>query len=492
MSGGFVLLCYPRNAPYSYDAHTPLSVLALGTYLETRGVEVEYFDERIDPPSRFDELLQRGPRLAGFSVIGGHQIVAAARLSRRARRLAPGVPLVWGGILPTTLPEETAREPFVDYAVRGEGEETLFELWRALERGPRAAREVAGLAFKDDDGRVARTPARPPPDLEGLPFVYQGKALGMLRRYLARRSVREATGYEASRGCPFLCTFCYSPGFHSDARVKSPAKVAGELARLKALGVTDLDVYDDTLFGARRGAFDAYLDAFDGAGLRWIGNLRINMLDERLLARLERSGCKWLYFGVESCDDETLAAMKKGLLSEEIRAGARLMSRSPIQAVYSVIWGLPIPGEKDKVWRYLDFAAELHSLHPRAEVQVQSYVPLPGTELYPKAVALGFRPPATLEGWAGHDHFGSENPWLDDPSLAPKLYIASFLAYRYRRHLSWFPASLLAYPLHRLSLWRLRTRRFGVYFERGLYAAVEAASGAAGALAAGVRRLAGA
>lgn len=463
----FVLLCYGRNTPYAYDAATPLSILCLGTFLETRGVTVEYFDERIDPQRRFSDLAARKPALVGFSVIGGYQISSSARLSRIMRQISPETLVAWGGICPTTLTEQCVREDFVDLAVVGEGEETLLELVEALGRGD-DPRQVPGVASWGEGG-LQRAPTRALPDLESLPFVYQGQAEHMLRRYMGRRSLRESVGYEVSRGCPFECAFCYSPGFHSKARVKSPAKVAQELDELRRLGVDDLDIYDDTLFGGRQADFSPYLTLLGDRGFTWIGNLRINMLDDDLLRELEAAGCKWLYFGIESDDDATLARIRKGVSAAEIAAGVETMGRSDIPTVYSIIYGLPLEGEKDRITRYLDLAERLHVLDPEAEVQIQSYVPLPGSELFEDALRLGFEPPTRLLDWVSHDHFSVRNPWLDEPDLASKVYLASFLAFRYRRHLSHLPVSLLAYPLHRLSLWRIRTRRFGFFFERGLY-----------------------
>ncbi|MFH2202703.1 MAG: radical SAM protein [Elusimicrobiota bacterium] len=455
----FVLLCYSRNTPYSYDAHTPVSIFALGTYLERNGVEVEYFDERLDGQDRFDELAARRPLLAGFSVIGGYQIASARRLSRRLRELSGGTRIVWGGICPTTLTDTVLKEDYVDYAVRGEGEATLLELFRRLSAG----QDCAGLAGLG--GGAERLPL----DIDSLPFVYQGKAALELKRHLKRRSIREAVGYEASRGCPFRCEFCYSPNFHGAARVKSTAKVAAELAALKELGVDELDIYDDTLFGGRSDKFADYLKLLKGGGFSWIGNFRINMLDRELLARLEDSGCKWVYFGIESDDDETLASIRKGITAREIDEGIGLMSRSTLPTVYSIIHGLPLEGEKDKARQCLDFAEKIHARHPGAEIQVQSYVPLPGTALYGAAVRLGFCPPADMDGWVRHDHFGVSSPWQENTGLAAKLYLSTFLAFRYRRHLSHFPVCLAAYPLHLLSRWRIRTRFFGLYFERALY-----------------------
>ncbi|MBI2385289.1 MAG: B12-binding domain-containing radical SAM protein [Elusimicrobia bacterium] len=467
MTRDLVLLCYGRNSPYDYDAHTPLSILALGTYLETKGVEVEYYDERLDALAVFDALLARGPLLVGFSVIGGYQIEASARLSRRVRAGAPGAAVVWGGITPTTLARETIQEDFVDFVVIGEGEETLWELILRLREG-RPADGLLGLAHKAG-GRPRCNPARPSPDVETLPFVYQGKALEMLKRYLLLPAVREAVGYEGSRGCPFLCTFCYSPNFHANVRVKSPAKVAAELKTLRSLGVDRIDIYDDTLMGGRKPEIALLAAALRETSMRWMANLRINMLSRELLSSLEGSGCEWLYYGIESDRDDVLAVIKKGMSASQIEEGLKLMGASSIPAVYSIIYGLPIDGPAPESGEVLAFAERIHELDPDAEVQVQSYVPLPGSDLYGSALARGFTPPADLMGWSRHDHLTVEDSWLADPRLPRKLYLSSFMAYRYRRHLSRFPLSLAAFPLHLLSRWRIRRRAFGFYIEGPLY-----------------------
>jgi anaerobic magnesium-protoporphyrin IX monomethyl ester cyclase len=466
----WVLLCYSRNTPYDYDAHTPVSILALGTFLETHGVAVEYYDERIESSARFDELLAQGPLAVGFSVIGGYQIESAARLSLRVRSRAPRATVVWGGIFPTTLPELTLAESFVDVVVVGEGEETLLDLVHTL-RGGGELSGVRGLVFRDG-AEVVRTAARPLPDVESLPFVYQGKALALLRRYIARGSIREAVGFEVSRGCPFLCTFCYSPNFHATTRTKSVGKVREELARLRGLGVDDIDIYDDTLFGARRREFSAYLAPLRELGFSWIGNLRINMLDEVLLGEIVEAGCKWLYFGIESRRDDVLRALKKGVTSAQVEAGIRLMSRAGIPAVYSLLFGLPLAESTEAPEEVIAFAEWIHAQHPEAEIQLQSFVPLPGATLFREAVERGFEPPTDMFGWARLDHFSTESPWLVDPSLGSKLYISSFLAFRYRRHFSKAPYRWVAWPMSRLARWRLAQRNFDHFVERWAYRAM--------------------
>lgn len=458
-----VLLCYARNNALTYDAHAPLSILTLGTFLECAGIAVDYFDERIDALSDFRRALSRRPALVGFSVMGGYQIRASARLARLARDACPSARIVWGGYFPTVLPDVVLQAGYADVVVTGEGEETLLDLARLNASAP--LNDLRGVAFAQADGTIRHNAPRQPPDIESLPFPYQGGARDMLRRHLTRTSIREAVGFEVSRGCPHRCPFCYSPDFHQGLRVKSPAKVASELEALRQLGVQDIDIYDDTLFGGERASLPDYLERLRASGMTWIANFRAEHVDPDTLSSMAAAGCRWLYFGLEAADDARRSRMKPGLRTSQVEAAVRCLAASGIGTVYSVIFGAPTDGAPDELARCLDFVDRLHATHPEAEIQIQSFVPLPATALYELALERGFSPPTTPTAWARHDHFRIRNPWLADPALGRKLYLWSFLAFRYRRHLSRLPWSLVGYPLHRLAAWRFRSRRFEAGFE---------------------------
>ena len=469
MAGDFVLLAYARTTPYPYEPQTPLSLFGLGAYLEAHGVLVAYYDERVEPWSHFNELLAQKPLAVGFSVMGGYQIIAARRLSRRARAASPESKIVWGGVLPSCLPREVMNEIDVDCIALGEAEETMRELCRGFASRRADLSGIRGLVWRDR-GSIVINPKRPPPQLEQLPFAYHSPTLPLLRRYLEKPATREAVGYETSRGCPSRCGFCYSPVFHGPVRGKSLAKISRELGRLRELGVSSLDIYDDVLMGGVAADIAALCDLLKALSFTWTANLRVDLASADILNRLEDSGCRWLYFGLESNDDATLRGLGKGFSWTQVRAGLALLRDRRIGTVFSLICGLPGKDSEQGVRRSLELAEELHLSFPKAEIQIQSFVPLPGAALYSEAVAQGFRPPDGLEGWAGHDHFRVALPWLKDPALPAKAYLTSFLAYRYRRHLSGFPACLIAYPLHHLSRWRIRRQFFGCYFEKPLYA----------------------
>ena len=87
------------------------------------------------------------------------------RLSQEAPADSDGL----GRLFPLALHDATLNAPYVDFAVRGPGEETILELLAAL-RGARKFGEIRGLSWKNDFGfhvHNADRPLRSPNDFPG-------------------------------------------------------------------------------------------------------------------------------------------------------------------------------------------------------------------------------------------------------------------------------------------------------------------------------------
>src|SRR6266702_8106850 len=133
-----IILYYPRATRPS-NRRFPLSVLALAAVLEGRE-EYRIVDGNLDldPDKTIADLIRRyHVELLGVSVMPGPQMVAAMNSCKNIRRQFPQVPVVWGGYFPSIYPDATLNAPYIDYAVRGQGEQTLLELIEAI-RGQRA------------------------------------------------------------------------------------------------------------------------------------------------------------------------------------------------------------------------------------------------------------------------------------------------------------------------------------------------------------------
>lgn len=455
MRAPFVLLANPCDPPYPYES-PPLSLFSLGSFLEANGIAVEYFDERTDPFSAYRRLMLEKPLLAGFSVMGGRQLRSAARLTCAARRFSPDTRTAWGGVFPSRLTSETMEWSGADFVLRGEAEHSLLALCRALLEGKKDLSGIEGLAWREE-GRTRLHPGLPAPDPGSFPFAYSGKA----GEYVRARPAGVVLGWETSRGCASSCGFCYSPYFHGGLRVKSPGKIEEEAALLARLGPARVDVHDDLIAGGSAGGIGAVCGGLGRSGIPWTANLRVDMASRETLERFAASGCRELYFGLESDSGEDLASLGKGFGPRELADGLAALRSSGIKPIFSVIAGLPGGAAPA---RALAFASRLRREHPGCEVQVQSYVPLPGTPLYRRAVEAGFRPPADLAGWASLDHLNSPLPWLDDPMLASKAYLTSYFAFRHSRHIRG-AAAVFSRLLHLVSLFRVRTGFFGLYAE---------------------------
>ncbi len=469
MKKNLVVLSYANASPFPYHAWTPLAILALGAYLEQHGIEVEYFDERIHKMERFKELIRRRPLMVGLSTMTCFQIKNTLRLAKLTRKINPDIPIVWGGTHPSMMAEQTLESDLVDFVVKGEGERTLLELVKALQEGGTDFSNIDGMGWKENNRNILNKD-RDFLDIEDLPFPYDGKGKEILLEYLKKSGdTLENIGYESSRGCPHKCGFCYNVFFHKNiCRIKSVEKIRSELLKLKELGVNKMTFYDDTFLAGRKEMMVNIVELLKELDFKWIANVRINTFTPELLQKFKEGGCVYLFFGVESPDDDVLKFIRKGQNRRMIDEGIKVISQGDIPTLYSLIIGLPNETE-EQMKRTLDFADEIRRMHPGAEVPIQPYVPLPGTSLYEEALKLGFKSPTHLEGWKNFTNDEVRNPWIKNPELLHAIYINSFLAFRYDRFLKNFWSRLIFGPLHKLSLWRWKRRNYKFFVERYLY-----------------------
>lgn len=106
---------------------------------------------------------------------------------------------------------------------------------------------------------------------------------------------------EAGRGCPFGCTFCSTASFFGRRyRLKSPARLLRELDGLASTyGFNDFSLQHD-LFTVNREKVLAFCEAVRGRGYTWSCSARVDCVDDALLDAMYESGCRAIYYGVET------------------------------------------------------------------------------------------------------------------------------------------------------------------------------------------------
>jgi len=315
--------------------------------------------------------------LLGVSVMPGPQLPQAIAVCRAFREKYPRVPIAWGGYFASLYTEAALNARYVDFVVKGQGEDTLLELLDAL-RGSRDLSRIRGLAFKDPFGLHVHTAERPlkaPDDFPWPPYHRLDPAKYIARTFLGSRTAV----HQASIGCPFRCNFCGVVPVYDREKMESPARTTAILSHLQAkYGINAVQFYDNNFF-LREDHAREFAARIAPLSLHWWCEARVDIVlgySDDTLRKLRAAGCVMIFFGVESGNDEALRNMKKQLTSEQTLELARRIRQFDIVPEYSMIFGNPDDAERDLAAN-IAFVRRVKKVNPAVEIVVQTYVPTP-------------------------------------------------------------------------------------------------------------------
>jgi len=157
-----VILFYNPKATRFRNRRFPLSILSIAAMIEGKE-EYDIVDGNLDPDptaSLIARIQQQRVEALAVSVMPGPQTVGAVATCREIRARFPRIPIVWGGYFASNYTATVLNATYVDFAVRGQGEQTFVELLEAI-RGRRELAGIAGLSYKDADGGLRHNPERP-------------------------------------------------------------------------------------------------------------------------------------------------------------------------------------------------------------------------------------------------------------------------------------------------------------------------------------------
>ncbi len=340
-------------------------------------------------------------RLLAVSVMPGLQVRSAIPVCKWFRENYPRVPIVWGGYFPSLYPDATLNASYVDFAVRGQGEETFVELLTALQRN-RKFSGIRGLSFKDDFGlhvHNADRPLRSPGDFPPAPYHRLDPKQYLRPTFLGSRT----TVYQASIGCPYQCNFCGVVGFSgSREKMEPPARTAETLARLQRdYGVDAVQFYDNNFF-VREDHARELAERMTPLKMKWWCETRVDTMlrfSDETLRKIRESGCVMMFFGVESGSNQKLKEMKKEITAEQSLELAARMGRFGIVPEFSIIFGDPADSESD-FHETVAFARKVKRTNPAVEIIVQTYCPVPQRRGEMYGCLDNFDFPTTPDEWA--------------------------------------------------------------------------------------------
>lgn len=336
------------------------------------------------------ELKCYSPDLVAFSLLSTNYQWAYA-LARRIKKELP-VPLVFGGIHATAMPDEVVRNEFVDYVIMGEGESAFLDLANALSQ-KKAVDSIENLCTKVN-GNVIKNKLRPPVrDLDELPFPDKGLF------YDAMPYLQESYTLVTGRGCPHNCSYCCS-GFISGLyenkflRRRSVQNVIAELTAARGRYSIKRIFFDDSTFTYDKKWLSEFAAAYkEKIGLPSFCWVHPNDVDADLIGLLKMINCKAVEMGVETLDEKVRA----GLLNRHytnimIQDAIGLFNRNRIFCVVDNIKGFYDTPEKEMA----DFVNFYNENRP-GKIYIFEYRPFPKTRLSEIGQKQGPAPAAEAE-----------------------------------------------------------------------------------------------
>jgi radical SAM superfamily enzyme YgiQ (UPF0313 family) len=312
--------------------YPPLGLLYLSAHLKRQGFAVEVADPTFQAFEDLRRRLERErPGVVGLyaTLLTRRRVLEVMRICKRL-----GATVILGGPEPAPHADEYLARG-ADVVVAGEGEQVLEELLPHLARhGTAQLGGIRGLIYRDDEGRVVRTPPRPQlRDLDAQPFPDRAaididRYVDAWRRHHGMGSVSLITG----RGCPYTCAWCSHAVFGYSHRQRSAANVADEVEEIRARYRPDMLWYADDVFTMHRRWFFEYAAELKRRRLRipFETISREDCLDEAVVTALAEMGCMRLWIGSESGSQRVLDRMSRRTDAGRVREMVRLLSRHGI------------------------------------------------------------------------------------------------------------------------------------------------------------------
>jgi anaerobic magnesium-protoporphyrin IX monomethyl ester cyclase len=367
----------------------PLGLASIAAYLEQRGTATDIVDCYARPDSDRairDYLLAEKPAFIGLSCTTS-SFHDGIRIAEMAHQTVPGIKTVFGGPHVSALKESLfANFPAMDFAVVGEGEETMSELARTGRDDPAS---IKGLIYRQDD-QVLYTGYRDKGlVLDDLPFPAYEKLAGFPSSYMLpifNYPTTPNTSCISSRGCPYACSYCDRSVFNRSFRFNSATYLYEHLRYLRErFGIRHINFYDDQFtFNRKR------VEEFCGMmierplGMTFNCAVRAEHIDQELLALMRRAGCWMMSLGIETGDEELLAQHRQNADLDHLAQKIRMIKAAGLRTKGLLMMGLP--GEtEESIRRSMKYVFSL----PIDDFNLAKFTPFPGSPIYENIHELG-------------------------------------------------------------------------------------------------------
>ena len=364
------------------------------------------------PPETLDQICElcADVDLVGIGVMSN--FVGRARSLSQAIRTRLGLPVIWGGIHPTTRPTECLQ--WADFVCVGEGEEALTKLAVRMATGQEAT-NIANIWSKSPEGQIFSNPVRPlTRSLDSLPLpdynlgtqfiLHKGRVQPLTPQLLSYYMLNFFAGSPKvaymtclTRGCPYECTYCCENAMsrvYPDWRLlrrRSPEHLIAEINQAREIipGMQVVMFLDSTFLAVSVAEIRRFSELYRSqVGIPFFIMATPNAVTPEKLTYLVEAGLQDVEMGIQTGSERIRRMFRRPEGNEQVLAAAQCLHSFQAQIThprYDLITDNPYETRTD----HLETLRLLFNLPRPSFFYIFSLTFYPGTELYERARADG-------------------------------------------------------------------------------------------------------
>jgi radical SAM superfamily enzyme YgiQ (UPF0313 family) len=296
------------------------------------------------------EIIDFSPDLVAFSVVTDRYLWACESAAR-LKSVYEDIPIVFGGIHPTSVPERVIKEDFIDFVITGEAEKSIVELADCIEKG-RSKQKVSNLWYKKN-GKIVRNKTNSLiEDLDSLPFPDKDLYKGELNQ------IGGCYNIITSRGCPFNCSFCNNNVLRKlyenkgkYRRRRSVQNVIQELKQAKnKYKINQVNFFDEEFFLEKDWIRDFLPIYREEINIPYFCYINSELIDKDSLDLLQNTGCISVALGVETLNSTlNKEVLNKKFSLEKVDKVITVLKNTSINLIVFLMFGIPGQTEEDLI-----------------------------------------------------------------------------------------------------------------------------------------------
>jgi radical SAM superfamily enzyme YgiQ (UPF0313 family) len=321
------------NAKY---IHTNLAIRYLKAYCykQYQNIQLKEFSINDSLSNVLKEVYRYDTHIYAFSCYIWN-IDMVLKLCSSLKKLNPNAAIILGGPEVSFDAEElmTAHQ-YIDYIIRGEGEETLLELLQLLNGDRESHSDILGLTYRVMSLPISNTDRPLLHNLDIIPFPYEN--LEELNNKIIY--------YETSRGCPFSCQYCLSSILHG-VRYFSMERIKQDIKLFIDLGIKQVKLVDRTFNCNKLHSLEIIKYVMQlGSKTNFHFEIGADLLDDEMIAVIAQAPKDMFQFeiGVQSTNHMALREISRAMNIDKVKQNVlSLQKANNCHLHLDLIAGLP-------------------------------------------------------------------------------------------------------------------------------------------------------